>query len=439
MNEFTAALGLVAGRAPRRDRRVEERAWPAHHLDPRIPVAAAAPRRHDLGALQVHRLRADRALDRQGLRRAVPPPARPCRRPAEHRLGRRRTTGACRSTTGRSTGAEKGRLRESPRHGRLGLHRLARRRPAARRGARAAHLRPRAVAAPSTAEVDTRRRRSLRRRRGARGVRGCDAVIHLAAVADVDEVDPDPVRADRVNVARHAVVLDGGARGGVRRVVYAQHDLGLRQRGRRRAARRRHAARAADHFYTATKLAGEMYCRVLRRAVRAGARRSFASASRTARARGRPRSSPRSSRRRLRGEPLTIAGDGTQSRQFVYVEDLAEGVVAVLAPDAADRIFNLVGDENVSVREIAATRARARRRRPDRPHRGARGDLRRGASPARAPRPSSAGEPTTPFADGVRALRRVAHRATNGSPSAATASMIARQRRRRPSPGVRRL
>ena len=26
------------------------------------------------------------------------------------------------------------------------------------------------------------------------------------------------------------------------------------------------------------------------------------------------------------GEPLTLAGDGMQSRRFVYVEDLAEGV-----------------------------------------------------------------------------------------------------------------
>ncbi len=33
----------------------------------------------------------------------------------------------------------------------------------------------------------------------------------------------------------------------------------------------------------------------------------------------------------LRGEPLTLAGDGSQSRRFVYVEDLAEGVAVSLA------------------------------------------------------------------------------------------------------------
>jgi len=55
----------------------------------------------------------------------------------------------------------------------------------------------------------------------------------------------------------------------------------------------------------------------------------------------------------LAGEPLTIAGDGAQTRRFVYVEDLAEGVVRSLAPVAANRTYNLVGSEDTSVREIA--------------------------------------------------------------------------------------
>ena len=47
----------------------------------------------------------------------------------------RRTTGACRCTIGRRRGRRKeGRSCESPRHGRIGLHRLARRRPARRGG-----------------------------------------------------------------------------------------------------------------------------------------------------------------------------------------------------------------------------------------------------------------------------------------------------------------
>jgi UDP-glucose 4-epimerase len=55
------------------------------------------------------------------------------------------------------------------------------------------------------------------------------------------------------------------------------------------------------------------------------------------------------------GSPLTIAGDGRQSRRFVYVDDLADGVVAALAPVAAGRTYNLVGNESVTVREVADT------------------------------------------------------------------------------------
>jgi UDP-glucose 4-epimerase len=60
-------------------------------------------------------------------------------------------------------------------------------------------------------------------------------------------------------------------------------------------------------------------------------------------------------RKALGGEPLTVAGGGKQSRQFVYVEDLADGVVKGLQPVAANRTYNLVGSEEVSVMEIAST------------------------------------------------------------------------------------
>jgi UDP-glucose 4-epimerase len=57
--------------------------------------------------------------------------------------------------------------------------------------------------------------------------------------------------------------------------------------------------------------------------------------------------------RALRGEALQIAGDGRQTRQFVYVVDLADAIVAALAPAAAGRIYNIVGEEETSVRQIA--------------------------------------------------------------------------------------
>ena len=53
------------------------------------------------------------------------------------------------------------------------------------------------------------------------------------------------------------------------------------------------------------------------------------------------------------GKSLTIAGDGSTTRSFIYVEDLADGIVAALAPEAAGRTYNLSGDEIVTILEIA--------------------------------------------------------------------------------------
>jgi hypothetical protein len=55
----------------------------------------------------------------------------------------------------------------------------------------------------------------------------------------------------------------------------------------------------------------------------------------------------------LAGDPLTVAGSGDQTRRFVYVEDLADGVVRGLAPEAANRVYNLTGSETTTILEIA--------------------------------------------------------------------------------------
>jgi UDP-glucose 4-epimerase len=53
-----------------------------------------------------------------------------------------------------------------------------------------------------------------------RAVRGCDAVIHLAAVADVNDVVADPIRADRINVHGTQMILEAARQEEIVRVVY---------------------------------------------------------------------------------------------------------------------------------------------------------------------------------------------------------------------------
>jgi dTDP-glucose 4,6-dehydratase len=54
----------------------------------------------------------------------------------------------------------------------------------------------------------------------------------------------------------------------------------------------------------------------------------------------------------LDGEPLTVAGDGTQTRSLCYVDDTVEGILRVAASRSV-RPVNIGGGEEVTVLEIA--------------------------------------------------------------------------------------
>ncbi len=53
------------------------------------------------------------------------------------------------------------------------------------------------------------------------------------------------------------------------------------------------------------------------------------------------------------GEPLVLFGDGTQERDFTYVDDIARGTIAAMAP-AGYQIINLGGDRPVSLNTVIA-------------------------------------------------------------------------------------
>ena len=191
-----------------------------------------------------------------------------------------------------------------------------------------------------------------------RSMRGCDAVVHLAAVADVDRVVAEPSHSELVNGRGTEVLLEAARAADLERVVYASTVWVYGSQNGSGVLAEDALLPLPSHLYTATKLAGEMYCRaygelygvehtILRFGIPYG-----------------PRSRPTAVvaafvARALAGEPLTINGDGMQSRQFVYVEDLAEGVVAALVPAAAGRIYNLVGEQVERWPRVAAEIAAA--------------------------------------------------------------------------------
>jgi UDP-glucose 4-epimerase len=184
-----------------------------------------------------------------------------------------------------------------------------------------------------------------------RAAQGCSAICHLAAAADVAEVHAQPAWATELNTTGTLNVLEAARQLEIGRVVYAStvwvySDVDAEE------VDEEDLLPQPAHLYTAGKLAGEMYCRsyaelyglrstVLRFGIPYGPRARPAAVI------------PSFVARAHRGEPLTIAGTGDQERSFVYVEDLADGVVRGLAPEAAGRTYNLAGTETTTIRKLA--------------------------------------------------------------------------------------
>lgn len=183
-----------------------------------------------------------------------------------------------------------------------------------------------------------------------RAMEGCEAVVHLAACADVGVVADQPAEAEEANARGTLAVLEAARATGARIIygstiwVYGASGHGLVTEDSPLGLPR--------HLYTATKLAGEMYCTayaelygvtytILRFGIPYGPRARPAAVL------------PIFVSKALKGEPLTITGDGLQTRRFVYVEDLAEGVVAAVERGGENRVYNMAGEEAVTIRQLA--------------------------------------------------------------------------------------
>jgi UDP-glucose 4-epimerase len=55
----------------------------------------------------------------------------------------------------------------------------------------------------------------------------------------------------------------------------------------------------------------------------------------------------------VKKQPIEITGDGTQSRNFIHLDDLVKALVLLVEKDIAGETINLTGNESISINDIA--------------------------------------------------------------------------------------
>lgn len=236
-----------------------------------------------------------------------------------------------------------------------------------------------------------------------RTLAGVDYVFHLAAMISVPESMQKPVECNELNTAGTLVVLEEAARAGVKKLVFSTS-----------------AAIYGDNPvtpkletmfpepkspYAITKLDGEYYCGM------------FAREGRLATACLRyfnvfgPRQDPQSQYaaavpifidRAVKNLPITIYGDGEQTRDFIYVKDIVAANAFFATQSPATGVFNVAYGQRITINDLAGTICKLTRSRSEIKHAPERsGDVKH--SLACIDKLRAAGfRPASNFADGLK-------------------------------------
>lgn len=187
--------------------------------------------------------------------------------------------------------------------------------------------------------------------------KSADVIYHLAAEANVNRFFESPLYSHDITAGATLAVLEAARRAGSTRVILASTEWvygSLEESGGEQITEETPHAAAPDHLYTSSKIASELFCLNYHRLY--GVDYTIMRFGIPFGERARPETvTPIFIRKLLAGSPITIHGDGSQTRQFIYVKDLARGIVACLHPAATNEVFNLNGRELVSVLGIVET------------------------------------------------------------------------------------
>lgn len=185
---------------------------------------------------------------------------------------------------------------------------------------------------------------------------GCEVVFHEAAIASVPASLRTPVESHAACMTGTVNVLDAARRAGVRRVVMAASAAAYGDQ--LSAAKRESDPPKPLSPYAASKVASELYCQAFTAAfgLETVALRYFNVFG--------PRQDPAGEysavipifvTKMLAGERPTVFGDGMQSRDFVYIDDVVRAnLLAADAPAASGRVVNVATGRHTTLLDLIA-------------------------------------------------------------------------------------
>jgi UDP-glucose 4-epimerase len=230
-------------------------------------------------------------------------------------------------------------------------------------------------------------------------------VVHLAAESGIASSISDPVGTATTNVLGTIIALDESRKAGVQRFILAssgavlgnQPLLPLRETG----------LPAPVSPYGASKLASESYCNAFRSTYGISTL-----ALRFANVYGpycahKTNAIPLFLKAALSGAPIMVYGDGEQTRDFVYVDDICQGIIAACERQEVTGVLHLGSGRETSVNKLVSIMSRSLGRKlnieylPSRP-----GETKRSSLSITAAREQLNYDPQIDIEEGVQRLHR---------------------------------
>ncbi len=191
----------------------------------------------------------------------------------------------------------------------------------------------------------------------ARAVEGVESVLHQGALPSVPKSVAHPLETHRANVTGTLTLLEGARRAGVRRVIYAASSSAYGDHDAPRKSEELTPRPLSP--YAVQKHTGEQYCKVYNDlyGLETIALRYFNVFG--------PRQDPSSQyaavipafvTRMMAGLPPVVHGDGRQSRDFTFVQNVVEANLAALAAPSAScgRVYNAACGQSTSLLDLIA-------------------------------------------------------------------------------------